>query len=125
MKQLSAPIRAAVGHNYHPDLEALSGLNLSGVYVILDAAKGDVLYVGESHTGRLYDTITRHFRKWKVDPNDGSGRRRGGTTYNRYNVLVAWMTCKNEDAQDEQYRIIDELKPRDNTLDCKTCDIPI
>lgn len=36
----------------------------SGVYLIRDARSHDVLYVGESHTGRLYETLTRHLYVW-------------------------------------------------------------
>ncbi len=46
----------------YPDwVRALRGH--SGVYVIRDRASGETLYVGESHTGRLYQTLTRHFQE--------------------------------------------------------------
>ncbi|HJL20438.1 MAG TPA: hypothetical protein RMH99_32525 [Sandaracinaceae bacterium LLY-WYZ-13_1] len=34
-----------------------------GVYVIRDADTREILYVSESHTGRLYATPTRHFQQ--------------------------------------------------------------
>ena len=41
---------------------ALAGLaNASGVYVFRDRDSGEVIYVGESHTGRLYRTMLHHF----------------------------------------------------------------
>src|SRR5436190_19478797 len=85
-------VHARGGRRYHPHLEALRDVEVSGVYAITDATTGQALYVGESHTGRLFDTITRHFRKWSVDPQrDAQGRRFGGTTYHRDSVKVALM----------------------------------
>lgn len=105
---------------YHDHLAELRRYEASGLYAILE--RGKVLYVGESHTGRLYDTITRHFRKWKVDPNnDRQGRRRGGTTYNRERVRVVYLITEAGDAQALQYAEIQRLGPRDNTNDCATC----
>src|SRR6202000_2324388 len=38
----------------------------SGVYIIRERGfLGSVLYVGESHAGRLYSTLLRHFQRWK------------------------------------------------------------
>ena len=56
---------------YAPWVRELKDRN--GVYVIRDALDGDVYYVGESHSGRLYSTLTRHFQFW-----DGYT---AGTTY--------------------------------------------
>jgi hypothetical protein len=44
--------------SYHAHLKMLRNPPASGVYAIIDAESEEVLYVGESHTGRLYDTIT-------------------------------------------------------------------
>lgn len=101
---------------YSEALAALRGRDVSGVYAIL-GARGAVLYVGESHTGRLYDTITRHFRDWRVGPNDRQGRREGGVQYDCDQVKVAFTTCAASRAQDLQYREIERLQPADNTLD--------
>lgn len=110
---------------YHHHLAELRAYEVSGVYAIV-GPRGAVLYVGESHTGRLYDTITRHFRKWRIDPeNDRLGRRRGGTTYDRNAVRVVYLITEAADAQDVQYAEIQRLKPRDNTNDCQACEIPI
>ena len=52
---------------------------LNGVYLIRDARTREMLYVGESHTGRLYETLTRHLYSWN-GPNASaytSTRRRG------------------------------------------------
>lgn len=46
---------------WNPELRAaLRGQ--SGVYAIRDARTGTVLYVGESHTGRIWKTLQRHFQ---------------------------------------------------------------
>ncbi len=92
----------------YPDwVRALKGK--SGVYVIRSAGNDkQVLYVGESHTGRLYETLTRHFQAW-------SGRT-AGPTYGRGAVRVAVKVTPAARAVDAQNRLICELMPRDNTL---------
>lgn len=105
---------------YAAELAALRGVNVSGVYCIMDEQRR-ALYVGESHTGRLYDTITRHFRQWKIDPsNDAQGRRRGGTTYDRSKVLIAYTLTLPGDAAALQYAEILRLRPRDNAIECSS-----
>lgn len=91
---------------YAPWVRALKGRN--GVYAIRDAETGEVLYVGESHTKRLYATLTRHFQSW-----DGYT---AGTTYDRFAVEVA--TCALDsprgDVIREQVAVIGRLSPYDN-----------
>jgi excinuclease UvrABC nuclease subunit len=55
------------GAAYKWDAALASVQNESGVYVLRDRESGEVLYVGESHTGRLYRTMLRHF-------HDSSGK---------------------------------------------------
>lgn len=90
----------------------------SGVYVIRQG--GDVVYVGESHTGRLYDTLTRHFstwRRWKGFWRDQFGEGHDpGMTYDRDRVEVAVRVTSPSEAIDEESRLIHRLKPRDNLL---------
>ena len=109
----------------HPKLRALGRVKASGVYAVYDKA-GRLLYVGESHSGRLYDTITRHFRAWEIARLD-DGRRRGGAMYDRAKVSLFWWVLPAERAQAEQYRMIQALKPRDNAIECRgegaTCPI--
>lgn len=108
----------ASGWKYHPHLEEIRHYQASGVYAITDFKTRKVLYIGESHSGRLYDTITRHFRNRRVDPaNDAQGRRRGGVTYDRRAVRVIYLITKAEEAQAIQYAEIQRLRPRDNTID--------
>ena len=80
-----------------------------GVYVIRDADTREVVYVGESHSDRLYATLTRHFQYW-----DGYT---AGTTYDRYGVEVATYAL-DEPARDvirKQVDLIVELAPLDNS----------
>lgn len=84
----------------------------SGVYVI--ATPGGwlrgrtILYVGESHTGRLYDTLTRHFRRWKGAT--------AGLTYTAGRVEVAAVPLSPARARETQRKLIHRLRPRDNSL---------
>jgi len=119
------PFPAVQDGGYHPDLVKLRGREASGVYAILN--EREVLYVGESHTGRLYDTITRHFRRWRPQ-RDPQGRRFGGTVYSRDEVSIVYAVTPPEHAQDAQYAEIQRLGPRDNDVDGGTVccdDIPI
>ena len=103
---------------YAEQLAELRGQALSGVYAFFDKTTRECLYIGESHTGRLYDTLTRHFRAWKINPNqDRQGRRYGGTNYNRARILVDVLICAPSQAQDLQYLEIQRLQPRDNAID--------
>jgi len=54
------------GERYPDWVQALRGK--SGVYVIRERdadGRPIVVYVGESHSNRLYDTLTRHFQEWR------------------------------------------------------------
>lgn len=108
----------ARGDPYPAWLTALRGA--SGVYVLRDLARRP-LYVGESHTGRLYQTITRHLQGW--------GRLKGhwigllgpqqhdpGTTYDRASVLVQAIRTPAALAVELQGRLIHRLRPRDNIV---------
>lgn len=80
----------------------------NGVYVVRDRTGRDVLYVGESHSGRLYSTLTRHFQYWKGYT--------AGTTYDRDHVEVAvsHLDAPSKDVVHAQVSLIEELRPRDN-----------
>lgn len=57
------PIGSTAGEPYPAWVRALKGK--SGVYAIRHVGLATrVLYVGESHTGNLYGTLTRHFQRW-------------------------------------------------------------
>lgn len=78
----------------------------SGVYVIRAKNNKQVLYVGESHTGRLKKTFLRHFQAW-------SGKT-AGATYNRETVEWAFVICPDSRALAKQDEMILLFKPRDN-----------
>jgi hypothetical protein len=125
-----AVVRIEGEQYYHDALAELRGEHASGVYAIIAKGSGRVLYVGESHTGRLYDTITRHFRAWTINPRrDSQGRRFGGTTYDRAKVRVAYTVTADDEAQDMQYAEIQRLNPADNVIDgsasIEATDIPV
>lgn len=95
----------------------------SGAYVIkaVGMFSSTVVYVGESHTGRLYETMTRHFQAWSrqkgfwfglFSPSDNDP----GTTYDREACEVAIRITSKGAALDEQAILIRKLKPRDNVL---------
>lgn len=80
--------------------------NLSGAYIIRRRATGVNLYVGESHTGNLYDTVTRHFRAWSGET--------AGFTVDRGDVEVRIKTCPPSAAPGLQNKWIKHLDPRSN-----------
>ena len=82
----------------------------SGVYIIRrrGVPAGPVLYVGESHKGKLYETMSRHFQEWQGDT--------AGPSYRREDVWVAFRACPANQAVTWQNNLICELAPRDNVL---------
>ena len=110
------------GERYPDWVRALDGK--SGVYVIKEVQRDgteQVVYVGESHTGRLYDTLTRHLQTWRRqkkfwrDHFGGQGHD-PGLTYERDRVLVATRVLSPQRAIAEETRLIRKLRPRDNLL---------
>jgi hypothetical protein len=80
-----------------------------------------VLYVGESHTGNLYKTLTRHFSRWNRGKKWWRGAFRPaqsdpGHTYDRGAVEVAARVCSPAEALKQQAAWISSLKPRDNLV---------
>ena len=100
---------------YNPMLADLRHVRASGVYAVLDARSRDVLYVGESHSGRLYDTITRHFRKWRPRKDRPWGKT-GGVTFDRTRVLLSVVITSDADAVPVQYAEIQRLEPKLNQV---------
>ena len=107
-----------VGNKYHPFLRRARGM--SGVYAFWEMVtferKGvmdilpQIVYIGESHTRRLYETITRHFRRW-----DGRAAQ-----YAREDMLVAFIITGSDEAVTRQYAEIQIHHPRDNEVECAT-----
>jgi len=105
------------GEPYPAWVRALKGE--AGVYVIRDADTHEVLYVGSS-AGRLYDTLTRHFQRWRRWKSFWKGQYSEGAdpglTYPRGDVEVAVRLTSSNDALDEEMRLIARLRPRDNQI---------
>lgn len=107
----------ASGERYPDWVRALSGK--SGVYIIREIG-GDIVYVGSSSAGRLYETLTRHFQAWRRWKGFWKGQYAEGAdpglTYERDSVEVAVRVTAASDALDEELRLIRRLRPRDNQL---------
>jgi excinuclease UvrABC nuclease subunit len=79
-----------------------------------------VLYVGESHTGSLYKTLTRHFQSWHRGKKFWRGQYAPeqtdpGHSYERTSSIeVAVQTSSPTRAVALQSEWIRSLKPRDN-----------
>jgi hypothetical protein len=98
-------------------------LHSSGVYAIRVPGfirSHVVVYVGESHSGRLAKTIARHFQSWTRSKGWWSGLfgtgADPGRTYSRGDVEVLVVTCPASRAIALQNKWIRELEPRDNIL---------
>ena len=81
----------------------------SGVYLIRANGSGELLYIGESHTDRLKDTITRHFRSW----SDTAERLH--FTFDPAAVTVATIYTAPAAAVEKQNELIQEHAPKFNT----------
>jgi len=87
----------------------------SGVYAIKEGDR--VVYVGESHAGRLYGTLTRHFQEWsrnKQHWKGGYSQHDPGLVYERSRCTVAVKVTPANKAIAEQDKTIARLNPRDN-----------
>lgn len=102
------------GERYPAEIRALRGR--SGVYVLRVGSV--IVYVGESHTGQLYETVTRHAQSWSrvkgywarfgFSPNDP------GVSYQREKLSVAYRVLSPAAAMRAERALIRELRPRDN-----------
>jgi hypothetical protein len=111
----------ASGEPYPPWVRELKGQ--SGVYLIRDAKTRELLYVGMSSTGNLYETLTRHLQQWRRWTKRGfwpgqfaRSEHDPGLTYPRDRVEVAVRVMPENEALDEEIRLIRTLKPRDNLI---------
>ena len=99
----------------------------SGVYIIRERTSREIVYVGSS-VGRLYDTLTRHFqiwRRWKGFWRGQYGEGHDpGLTYQRDSVEVAVRITRASNALDEESRLIQRLRPRDNLIGQPVEDVP-
>lgn len=115
------------GDRYPAALRALRGA--SGCYIIRDRRSRAILYVGESHTGRLYGTITRHFQYWSRtkrwwEPIYGRGDHDPGVRYERaaVEVCAVVMTTGADDVKAAQRALITKHAPRDNIYETAPLD---
>jgi hypothetical protein len=119
-RRLDYRVVGDTGDEYPEWLHELA--DVSGVYVIRSRATKKVLYVGESHTGNLFATVTRHLSFWhraKRWWHGGYGAQQHdpGTTYKRADVEVAAFATKTGAAAvTEQDRLIRRLRPKDNIV---------
>ena len=113
----------ASGEPYPDWIRMLDGK--SGVYIfreIQDDGTAETVYVGESHTGRLYQTLTRHFQTWRRAKKFWTGQYTGsqshdpGLTYDRERITAAVRVLPAAQALAEEARLIARLRPRDNLL---------
>jgi hypothetical protein len=116
------PIGAS-GEPYPPWVRALAGK--SGVYILRETQRDGstaIVYVGQSSTGRLYQTLTRHFQTWRRAKKFWSGQYTAsqshdpGLTYDRARIAVAVRIVPAARALAEEARLIARLRPRDNLL---------
>jgi excinuclease UvrABC nuclease subunit len=105
-----ASIGESSGGRYPDWIRALRKRN--GVYLIRERRSGKVIYIGESHSERLYATLTRHFQRWSDKYNTA------GVTYDREAVDVAVIVVPQSHAAYLQNELICEFDPRDNRLIC-------
>lgn len=103
----------------YPDwVRALDGH--SGVYVIRErTARGPrIAYVGESHRGRLYGTLTRHFQSWTRygQVHGAYSAHDPGVTYRRDRCDAAAIVTAADRAVEIQNALIAWLRPRDNIV---------
>jgi hypothetical protein len=103
------PIRTEEG--YAPWLAEAAGAH--GVYVIRERCRrgkrATVLYVGESHTHRLRETLQRHFQQW-------TGRTAGPTFDAEATEVAMEVLLDGNDAIRQQNRLIRSLHPVHNVL---------
>lgn len=116
---------------YPPWLRALREAH--GVYAIRERGwlSTTVVYVGESHTGTLYKTLTRHFQSWRRGKSWWRGQfapaqTDPGHTYRRSDALdVAVQVARTPAvALRLQATWIKRLKPRDNRAGVELEDAP-
>jgi hypothetical protein len=116
------PIGAS-GEPYPDWVRALDGK--SGVYILREIQRDgtvETVYVGESHSGKLYQTLTRHFQTWRRAKKFWTGQYTGsqshdpGLTYDRDRITVAVRVLPPDRALVEEARLIVRLRPRDNLI---------
>jgi hypothetical protein len=98
------------GGRYPEWIRELEGKN--GVYLIREVSITGVAYMGESHSNRLFDALTRHFRRWDGD------YKMAVPVYNRGRVQVSIVMVPKTHARYLHDELICRLEPRDNRVEC-------
>lgn len=80
----------------------------SGAYVIRSKSSKEILYIGESHTGRLAATLKRHFWNWDDEIE------RQHFTFDPNSVEVALYPTTQRAAKAIQDELIEHYMPRYN-----------
>ena len=79
----------------------------SGVYIVRERGLlRSIIYIGESHSGRLKKTLLRHFQHWKGPTS--------GPTFKAAEVEIAVVRCPADKAKGLQDALIAEHRPRLN-----------
>lgn len=65
-----------------------------GIYVFRDARTREILYVGESHSARLYQTMTRHLQAWNDARGHWGNPHKWHVAFRREDVEVAYRAYK-------------------------------
>ncbi|MBK7079122.1 MAG: hypothetical protein IPH44_43340 [Myxococcales bacterium] len=119
---------ASVGDPGEPYPDWVRALrDVSGVYAIRehDGRRPVLVYIGESHTDRLYQTLTRHWQTWR---RVGIGRRESahdpGVWYARSRCEAAVLVTPADRAQCLQDALIEYLSPRDNLVRATSLECP-
>jgi hypothetical protein len=106
-----AAIGERPGQRYPDWIRGLKDAN--GAYIIYELPSRAIVYIGESHSDRLYGTLTRHFQHWSPDWDTS------GPTYDRADVHVAVVVVPRTHAYRLQNDLICALgSPRDNRVIC-------
>lgn len=79
----------------------------NGVYAIRDKGTHETLYVGESHTGRLWKTLLRHFQGQRSFEGIGEWTHPDPTKVE----VKTWTTRTGDDALDLELIMISRLAP--------------
>lgn len=102
----------------------------NGVYVIRDIESKQTLYVGESHSCRLYQTMTRHLQQWNRDRfGSWGGEHIWHVCFRRDEVEIAILRTPNSQRGAARAKVIQDtlilkLNPKFNLKLPEDNDVP-
>ena len=113
-----------LGASAEPYPQAIRSLKkVSGVYAIRHVGwfSSSIVYVGESHTGNLKNTLVRHFAAWNRGKSWWTGQYAPaqtdpGHTYDRADHEVTFLVATPRRALALQAAWIKKMQPRDNVI---------